>query len=135
MIRGALLACSLALLASISIPNLGTAQEPELEQPQGRTQWREQLLAANQQVAIAQKRNAAALSAYVSMRHRRRPRGDAKQAIMDELEFSHEEIARSQQNLEKLEKAARRAGAPPSWLKFDPAEIDAATQAPASPEP
>ncbi|MCH8891748.1 MAG: hypothetical protein IH827_11835 [Myxococcales bacterium] len=135
MIRGALLACSLALLASISIPNLGTAQEPELEQPQGRTQWREQLLAANQRVAIAQKRNAAALSAYQSMRHRRRPRGDAKQAIMDELEFSHEEIARSQQNLEKLEKAARRAGAPPSWLKFDPAEIDAATQAPASPEP
>jgi hypothetical protein len=135
MIRGALLACSLALLASISIPNLGTAQEPELEQPQGRTQWREQLLAANQQVAIAQKRNAAALSAYESMRHRRRPRGDAKQAIMDELEFSREEIARSQQNLEKLEKAARRAGAPPSWLKFDPAEIDAATQAPASAEP
>ncbi|MCH7644386.1 MAG: hypothetical protein IH974_06070 [Myxococcales bacterium] len=135
MIRGALLACSLALLASISIPNLGTAQEPELEQPQGRTQWREQLLAANQQVAIAQKRNAAALSAYESMRHRRRPRGDAKQAIMDELEFSHEEIARSQQNLEKLERAARRAGAPPSWLKFDPAEIDTATQAPASAGP
>ena len=135
MIRGALLVCSLALLASISIPNLGCAQEPESEQPDGREQWREQLLAANQEVAIAQKRNAAALSAYQSMRHRRRPRGDAKQAIMDELEFSREEIARSQQNLEKLEKAARRAGAPPSWLKFDPAEIDAATQAPASPEP
>ncbi len=135
MIRGTLLVCSLALLTSISIPNLGCAQEPESEQPQGRTQWREQLLAANQQVAIAQKRNAAALSAYESMRHRRRPRGDAKQAIMDELEFSREEIARSQQNLEKLEKAARRAGAPPSWLKFDPAEIDAATQATASPEP
>ena len=135
MIRGALLAWSLALLASISIPNLGTAQEPELEQPQGRTQWREQLLAANQQVAIAQKRNAAALSTYERMRHRRRPRGDAKQAIMDELAFSREEIARSQQNLAKLERAARRAGAPPSWLKFDPAEIDAATQAPASPEP
>ena len=135
MIRGTLLVCSLALLTSISIPNLGTAQEPESEQPQGRTQWREQLLAANQQVAIAQQRNAAALSAYQSMRHRRRPRGDAKQAIMDELEFSREEIARSQQNLEKLERAARRAGAPPSWLKFDPAEIDAATQATASPEP
>ncbi len=135
MIRGALLACSLALLASISIPNLGTAQEPEPEQPEGRTQWREQLLTANQQVAIAQKRNAAALRAYESMRHRRRPRGDAKQAIMDELEFSREEIARSQQTLEKLEKAARRACAPPSWLKFYPAEIDASTPDPASPEP
>ncbi len=135
MIQRTLFVCSLALLASISIPNLGCAQEPESEQPEGREQWREQLLTANQRVAIAQKRNAAALIAYQSMRHRRRPRGDAKQAIMDELEFSREEIARSQQDLEKLEKAARRAGAPPSWLKFDPAEIDAATQAPASPEP
>ena len=135
MIRGALLACSLALLASISIPNLGTAQEPELEQPQGRTEWREQLLAANQRVAIAQERNAAALSAYQSMRHRRRPRGDAKQAIMDELELSSEAITKAQQDLVKLEKAARRAGAPPSWLKFDPAEIDAATQVPASQQP
>ncbi len=99
MIRGILLACSLALLASISIPTLGCAQEPESEPPQGRTQWREQLLTANQQVAIAQKRNAAALIAYQSMRHRRRPRGDAKQAIMDELEFSRVEIARSQLEL------------------------------------
>lgn len=135
MIRETLLACSLALLTSISLPNLGYAQDSESEQPEGRKQWREQLLTANQQVAIAQQRNAAALRAYESMRHRRRPRGEGKQAIMDELEFSREEIARSQQNLEKLERAARRAGAPPSWLKFDPAEIDAATQATASPEP
>ena len=135
MIRRTLLVCSLALLAIISIPNLGCAQDPESEQPEGRKQWREQLLAANQQVAIAQQRNAAAHRAYKSMRHRRRPRGEGKQAIMDELEFSREEIARAQQKLEKLERAARRAGAPPSWLKFDPAEIDAATQAPASPEP
>ncbi len=135
MIRGALLACSLALLTSISIPNLGTAQEPESQQPEGREEWREQLLTANQEVAIAQKRGVAALRAYERMRHRRHPRGDAKQAIMDELELSREERARAQQNLEKLEKAARRAGAPPSWLKFDPAEINAARQNPASPEP
>ncbi len=135
MIRASLLACSFALLTSISIPNLGYAQEPESEQPEGRKQWREQLLTANQQVAIAQKRTAAALSAYEAMRHRRRPRGDAKQAIMDELELSREGLASAQQNLEKLEKAARRAGATPSWLKFDPAEIDAATKTPASAEP
>ncbi len=147
MIRNALLVCAIALLAATSAPNLGSAREPESGQPGGRSQqekgeppegrqeWRERLLIANQEVAIALKRSVDALRAYESMRHRRRPRGDAKQAIMDELEFSREEIARSQQNLENLEKAARRAGAPPSWLKFDPAEIDAATQAPASPEP
>jgi hypothetical protein len=69
------------------------------------------------------------------MRHRRRPRGDAKQAIMDEIELSGEALATALQDLEKLEKAARRAGAPPSWLKFDPAEIEAATRVPASQQP
>ncbi len=110
-------------------------QPDESEQPEGREQWRELLLAANQQVASAQKRNAAALKAYKTMRHRRRPRGDAKQAIMDEIGFSQEELVRAQKNLERLEKAARLAGAPPIWLKFDPAEIDAPTQVPASQEP
>ena len=144
MIRRALFVCSLALLTSVGIPNLGSAREPEpeqpngrsqpdeSEQPEGREQWREQLFAANQEVASAQKRSAAAQRAYKTMRHRRRPRGDAKQAIMDEIELSREAIARAQQNLEKLERAARRAGAPPSWLKFDPAKIDAATPVPAS---
>jgi hypothetical protein len=156
MIRGALLVCSLALLTSAGMPILGSAQEPESEQsdvrsqadeseqpdeseqraeseqPEGREQWRERLFAANQRVANAEKRSAAAHSAYKTMRHRRRPRGDAKQAIMDEIALSREEIARAQQNLEKLERAARRAGAPPSWLRFDPAKIEAATQVPAS---
>ena len=46
-----------------------------------------------------------------------------------------EALIAARQNLEQLETAARRAGAPPSWLRFDPAEIEAATQLPASPEP
>jgi hypothetical protein len=147
MIRGALLVCTIALLATISAPSLGDRLEPETEpsdersqqaeseQPEGRQEWRERLLTANQEVAIAQKRSVAALRAYQTMRHRRRPRGDAKQAIMDELELSREALTTAQRDLEKLEKTARRAGAPPSWLKFDPAEIEAATQAPASQQP
>ena len=147
MIRSTLLVCTVVLLASIGAPSLGDAPEPEPElsdgrsqqeepkQPEGRQEWRERLLIANQEVAIAQKRSAAASKAYKTMRHRRRPRGDAKQAIMDEIELSGEALATALQDLEKLEKAARRAGAPPSWLKFDPAEIEAATQAPASQQP
>ncbi len=66
MIRGAPFVCSLALLASMGIPNLGGAREPESEQPtgrsqpdesqqpEGREQWRELLFAANQEVASAQ---------------------------------------------------------------------------------
>jgi hypothetical protein len=146
--RSALLACPIAaLLAATSAADLGSVGEPESEQPEGRSQqeesqqpegrqeWRKQLLTANQQVAIAQQRSKDALGAYKTMRHRRRPRGDAKQAIMDEIGLSREALITAQRNLEKLEKAARRAGAPPSWLKFDPAEIEAATQFPASQRP
>jgi chromosome segregation ATPase len=147
MIRSALLVCSLALLTSAGVANLGNADELESEpasedaQPredeetEDREEWREQLLTANQEIAIAQKRIAAAHQAYKTMRHRRRPRGEGKQAIMDEIENSREGLATAQQELEELERAARRAGAPRSWLKFDPAEINAATQAPAAQEP
>ena len=111
------------------------AQPLESEKPEGREEWRERLLVANQEVVAAEKRVTAARSAYRDMRQRRRPRGDAKQAIMDEIELSREGLTIAQQDLESLESAARRAGAPPSWLKFDPAKIDPATPLPASPEP
>jgi len=144
VIRSTLLVCAIGLVASISTPDLCSAREPGVEHPNGgsqeakseqsedREEWREQLLAANQAVAIAHQRSAAALKAYQTMRHRRRPRGDAKQVVMDELELSSEAIATAEQDLEKLEKAARRAGAPSSWLKFDPAEIEAGIPVPAS---
>jgi len=144
VIRSTLLICTIGLVAAISTPDLGSAREPGVEhpnggsqegkseQPEGREEWRDQLLAANQEVAIALKRSVDALKAYQNMRRRRRPRGDAKQAVMDELEFSREAIATTQQNLEQLEKTARRAGAPSSWMNFDPAEIKAGIPVPAS---
>ncbi|MBW2691694.1 MAG: hypothetical protein JRE57_03540 [Deltaproteobacteria bacterium] len=138
MIRRTLLVCSIALLTSISIPTPGCADEvepEESERPEGRAQWRAPLLVANQEVASAQKRNTAALQAYEIMRHRRRPRGEGKQEIMDALEVTREELAAAQQKLEKIEKAARRAGVPPSWLRFDPAELDVPAAVPESPEP
>jgi hypothetical protein len=147
VIRLALLGFALVLLIGVAIPNPGNAREPEAqpsdemsqeeesEPPEGRDDWRKLLLTANQELAIAEKRDAAALRAYKSMRRRRRPRGDGKQAIMDEIELAAEELARAQQNLADLEKTARREGALPMGLKFDPAEIDAATQLPAAQRP
>jgi hypothetical protein len=159
VIRETLFVCSLTLMATVSTPSFGDALDPDFgpsarrsqpmkavppdrraqpeqaEKPEGRQEWRKVLLAANQEVAIALQRSVDALRAYESMRHRRRPRGDAKQAIMDELELSREGLITAQQDLEELEKTARRAGAPPSWMKFDPAKIKAATQVPASQQP
>jgi len=134
-------------MSAICIPNLGSAREPEpsrsnereepldYPQPEDREEWREQLLLANQELAVAIERIAASSRAYRDMRQRRRPRGEAKQAIMDEVELSREELTRAQEALKSLEQAARRAGAPSRWLKFDPAEIEAATQLPASQQP
>ena len=134
MIRRTLLVCWIALLASVSIPNPVCADDmltqQESEQSEGREQWRARLLAANQEVVSAKKRKAEALRAYEIMRHRRRPRGEGKQAIMDELEHSREELARAKQKLEQVEQAARHAGVPPHWMEFDPAELGA----PASPK-
>jgi hypothetical protein len=147
VIRQALLGLALALLIGVAIPDPGNAQEPEQqpsdemsqeeesEPPEGRDEWRKLLLTANQELAIAEKRSAAALRSYKVMRRRRRPRGDGKQAIMDEIELAAEELARAQQNLADLEKTARREGALPMWLKFDPAEIGAAPQVPAAQRP
>jgi hypothetical protein len=147
MIQRFLIACSLVLTTAICVPNLGNTREPEpsqsnereesldSRQPEDREEWREQLLLANQELAIAVTRSADSLRAYRDMRQRRRPRGEAKQAIMDEVELSREELTRAQEDLESLEQAARRAGAPSRWLKFDPAEIEAATQLPASQQP
>ena len=138
MIRRILLVCSIALLTSIGIPPAACAAEAEseeAEQPESRAQWRALLLVANREVASARKRNEDAQRAYEIMRHRRRPRGEGKREIMDALELSREELATAQQKLEKMEKAARHAGVPPSWMEFDPAELDVPAAAPESPEP
>ncbi len=145
--RGRAIACAVALLVACgSAAGPASAREPEPrrpgardqanepEQSEGREAWRARLLAAHLEVAAARERGHAAREAYRKMRHRRRPRGEAKQAILDEIELSREALEEARQALEDLEKAARRAGAPPSWLRFDPAEIEAAMPLPASPD-
>lgn len=135
MIRRALLIGSIALFTLLGIPDIGFAEAPAADEPEGGAQWRERLLVAHQEVASAKKRNSSALKAYEIMRHRRRPRGDAKQAIMDELELSREELAKAQHSLAKLEDAARRAGLTPKSMEFTRDQIKAAAAVPASPEP
>jgi hypothetical protein len=135
MIRGALLSGSLALFTLLGIPDIGFANESAVEESEGRAHWRERLLVAHREVAVAKKRNSSALKAYEMMRHRRRPRGDAKQAIIDELELSREALAKAQHSLTQLEDAAQRAGLTPKSMEFTRDQINAAAAAPASSEP
>ena len=62
-------------------------------------------------------RNAEALNAYKSMRHRRRERGEAKAAILQEQEAAEEALTRANRTLEVTLEEARRSGVPPGWIR------------------
>jgi len=139
MIRRILLACAAALLISPGVPDAGRAQEPKAAaqpaKPETPEQWRERILSAKRVLASAQKRHETALRAYQIMRHRRRPRGEGKQAIMDELAQASDELAMAQANLEKVEAAAHHAGATPNWFEFKPEELNPPGDVPAAAKP
>jgi hypothetical protein len=157
MIRGLLLACSLALATGLGIPAGAFAQEPELAhdpkltqepelaqeptpseqptKPESPEQWRERILTAKRRLISAQKRHDAALHAYQSMRHRRYPRGEGKREIIDELDNSAEELANAQENYAKVEAAARHAGATPNWFEFKPEQLEPPADVPAAAKP
>jgi len=113
------------LIGGASASALG-ADEGPTAQPESREQWRERLLVANQTVASARQRSDMALRAYKQMRHRGKPRGAAKQAILDELAEARAELAHASSELEQLEDAARRAGLTQTSLEFEPEELRAA---------
>jgi hypothetical protein len=86
-------------------------------------QWREQLIAAHHEVVNARKRHEAALDAYRIMRRRNRKRGEARRAILEELELAAAAVPKAEQELEALTEAARRAGVPPGSMRFDEADL------------
>jgi chromosome segregation ATPase len=119
-----------ALLIAGTVASARGAEDGQTA-PASREQWRGRLLAANQAVASARQRSDTALTAYKQMRHRGKPRGAAKQAILDELAEARAELERASSELEQLEDAARRAGLTQTSLEFEPDELRAAA-APAS---
>jgi len=139
VIRRILLACSFALLIPLGIPDAARAEEPKASEqptkPETPEQWRAKILAAKRVLASAQQRHETALRAYQIMRHRRHPRGEGKQAIMDELAQASDELAMAQANLEKVEAAAHHAGATPNWFEFKPEEINPPGDVPAAAKP
>jgi len=157
MIRGLLLACSLALLTGLGIPDAAFAQEPELAhdpkltqepqlaqeptppeqpaKPESPEQWRERILTAKRRVISAQERHDAALRAYQIMRNRRYPRGEGKREIIDELDNATKELADAQENYAKVEAAAHHAGATPNWFEFKPDELEPPADIPAKAKP
>lgn len=113
-VRVALLAALLAgpALASPAASEARTpADAADLED------WRERIADARADVGRAHQRRDAAESAVDRMRHRRYPRGEAREALFEEREAARQAVAEAERALEETLEEARRAGVPPGWLR------------------
>ena len=81
-----------------------------------RMEWEEKARKADERVAAAQARLDAAQLSYTSMRMRSYPSGDAREAILKEIDAAKAELSAAQDDRASLEDKARAAGVPPSWI-------------------
>jgi hypothetical protein len=85
----------------------------------GAEYWRGRVLDSRARLDAARKRHAAALTAYQNMRRHRHPRGEAATEIEAGFEAATLELEQSEAAVEALDEEARRAGAPPGWLRVE----------------
>ncbi len=114
------LARSLALAALLGMPGACALAKPAVATLPGeaeRVAWRERIGEARGAVEQAQRRCEAAEAAIQKMRHRRRPRGDAREALFAERDAARAARAQSERALAERLEEARRAGVPPGWLR------------------
>lgn len=84
-----------------------------------RASWERRASDARASVEKARARVKAAVEAYQEMRARNYPRGDAKDAIVQELDASKKALADAERRLERLGISAREADVPPAWIEQD----------------
>ena len=114
--------CALVLAALVAMPAAGPLAEPE-DAGDERAAWQERLAETRTMVEEARARAAAADLAVARMRHRRRPRGEARQSLFEEREAARAALTEAERALDETLESARRAGVPPGSL-----------EAPAAPE-
>ena len=130
--RAALGLALAALLAAPGAPTLEAPRAKTLPDAPEREPWQERVAEARELVVRAQERRDAAETAVDRMRHRRRPRGEARAALFAEREEARLGVADAERTLEELLEEARRAGVPPGWLLEPAAQSPAeAAEAPA----
>ena len=111
---------ALVLAALLAGPALGSESGDSSEEETlaaERLQWRSAVNDARDEVEAAYERQRKALAAYENMRHRRKKRGAAKRAILDELTDAEAGIPKAEERYRALLEDARTAGVPPGWLR------------------
>ena len=111
--RQARLAAGCAVLALA-----GTAVASDVYSEKQRFVWQERLRQVLVEFEEARAREELAVDHVVKQRHRRKPRGMARQALLRELEAAGAARVEAEQELENFYEVARRAGVPPGWLRL-----------------
>jgi len=104
-----------ALAAVIAVGALGTfpaTSEPAkiADSADELDEWRARVRDARDRVRDARAELAAAEYAYTDWRHRKRPRGKPKGAIMSRIDRAEKEVAAAEADLPAVVEEARRAG-------------------------
>ena len=98
----------------------GSAQKPAAQAADPdralRMEWEEKARKADERVAAAQARLDEAQLAYTNMRMRSYPSGDARAALLKDIDDAKAELSAAQADRASLEDKAREAGVPPSWI-------------------
>lgn len=109
----------LAVLGASALPASPDANEPPagLSEERQMAYWQERARALAEQVRDATARLAAGREQYTRIRHHRRIRGEDKVTVLTEIARAEADLGDAQAALERLPEEARRAGAPPGWLR------------------
>jgi len=89
----------------------------DLTSAEDRATWVGRIRDAQQAVEEARLREDEAAVGYGRARHKRKARGEAKRAILEERQESRGAVAEAQAKLDETMQAARRAGVPPGWVR------------------
>jgi hypothetical protein len=126
------LATALAALA-LTATAVGARAEPPAPRPvpieptaADRNAWQQRVREARDAVVRADARQREAELAYDRMRHRDHPRGKGAAAVLAERIAAREDAGAAHARLDEVLEQARRAGAPPGWLRAEASQAGSA---------
>jgi hypothetical protein len=117
-----------ALLAASGAPIHAAQAAAELPDTRQNEAWSERVAEARADIDSARERRDAAETAVDRMRHRRHPRGAAREGLFSEREVARAGVVEAERALDELLEQARRAGVPPGWLRAPEPALPAAPE-------
>lgn len=115
IIRVLVLAAPLALLAGVGAVSAQGEDDEAF--------WRGRARATHRAAADARARYDEVMAEYSRLRTKHRDRGERKTDLLEKKQQAEESLREAERRLEELPEEARRAGAPPGWVRVFPEDL------------